>query len=54
MDKFLETKTTLEISLKQIKKNILHVAYVKRQVTQKKIVGIVESHNATTARDLGM
>ena len=43
LEKFLETKRILEISLRQIKKNIFHVTSIKRKVTQRRIVGIVES-----------
>ena len=54
MEKFLETKRILEISLRPIKKNILHVAYVKRQVTQRRIVCIVQNHNVTIVKILDM
>ena len=42
-EKFLEIKKILEASLWLVKENIPHVAYVKRQVTWKKIVGIMEN-----------
>ena len=52
MEKFLETNRILKISLRPIKKNILHVASVKRQVTQRRIVCIVQNHNVTIVRNL--
>jgi len=51
-EKFLEIKKILEASLWPVKENIPHVAYVKRQVTWKKIVGIMENLNVSTARNL--
>ena len=50
-EKFIEIKKILEAYLWLVKENIPHVAYVKRQVTWKKIVGIMENLNVNTARN---
>jgi len=34
-------------------KNILHVTYVKRQITQRRIFGIVENHNVIIVTKFG-
>lgn len=53
VEKILELKRILEISLKPSKINILHVASARKQVNWRKIVGIVERHYVSIARNLG-
>ncbi|RDX72634.1 hypothetical protein CR513_47849, partial [Mucuna pruriens] len=54
MEKILEIKRIIEVSLRTIKINTLHVAFAIRQVIYKRIVGIAENHNVSTARNLDM
>ncbi|RDX84296.1 hypothetical protein CR513_34676, partial [Mucuna pruriens] len=42
------------MSLRTIKINILHVTFARRQVTCKRIIGIVENLSVNTARNLDM
>ncbi|RDX78085.1 hypothetical protein CR513_41690, partial [Mucuna pruriens] len=54
MEKILEIKRILKVSLTIIKINILHVAYARSQITCRSIVGIMGNHNVRTARNLDM
>ena len=51
--KILETMKIIEIFQRKIKISILHAASARGLIMPRKTVGIVESHNVDTARDLG-
>ncbi|RDX74520.1 hypothetical protein CR513_45722, partial [Mucuna pruriens] len=56
METILEIKQILEASLNIIKINILHVTSTRRQVTCKRVIGIVKNYSASisTTRNLDM
>jgi len=54
VEKILETNKFLEISQRNIKMRILHVAYTRRQIMLRKIVDGAENHNVDNIRNLDM